>query len=149
MKLGEFIRGELVLPELAAGTKKDVLEEMLAPVAGVIDGFDPGKALDVLLERERLGTTGIGDRIAIPHGKLDSLEEVLIVVGRHREGVDFEALDFKPCSIFFLVLAPDQVAGMHLRILAHISRLLKDQGFRDAFMNAPDSEALFKIVSSQ
>ncbi|NJB66715.1 PTS system nitrogen regulatory IIA component [Desulfobaculum xiamenense] len=108
--------------------------------------IDVEAAHKVLLEREALGTTGIGEGIAIPHGKLDALEDIVLVVGRSAEGVEFDALDFRPCHIFFLVLAPEKVAGMHLRILAHISRMLKDDAFRKAFLCAEGREGLAKLL---
>ena len=147
MRLGEFLDKDLVLADLNAKGKSEVLAELIRPVVGKLESFDQDKALKVLLERESLGTTGIGEGIAIPHGKLDSVDRILLVVGRSVEGVEFDALDFKPCTIFFLVLAPEQVAGMHLRVLAHISRLLKDEGFRREFLSAPDKEALWKLLS--
>jgi PTS system nitrogen regulatory IIA component len=146
MKLEDFLDDELVLPELQARTKHEVLAELIAPLGRVRPEIDPDKALRVLLDREGLGTTGIGDAIAIPHGKLTSLDRIVLVVGRSRGGVDFDALDFKPCRIFFLVLAPEQVAGMHLRILAHISRTLKDEGFRKSFLDAPGREELRQLL---
>ncbi len=100
------------------------------------------------MDREDLGTTGIGDGVAIPHGKMESLKEIVIVAGRSRGGVDFESLDHKPCRIFFLVLAPEHVAGMHLRILAQISRLLSDEGFRGSFLEAQDRESLWRVLTS-
>lgn len=147
MKLGDYLDNELVLPELEAKTKPDVLAELIEPIGRKIPGFDVDKAHKVLLEREYLGTTGIGDGVAIPHGKLESLDDIILVVGRSRDGVDFEALDFKHCNIFFLVLAPEQVAGIHLRILAHISRLLKDDHFRQAFMAADDKDSLWNLLA--
>ena len=147
MKLEEYLDKELVIPQLTARTKPEVLAELVAPIAKVKPGFDAEVALNVLLERENLGTTGIGENVAIPHGKLEQLDEILLVVGRSEGGVEFDALDFKPCSIFFLVLAPEQVAGMHLRILAHISRLLKDESFRQSFMAADTREALWTLMA--
>jgi len=148
MRLGEYLRKDFVLEDLLAGGKPEVLAELVAPVAGAFPEVDPAKALRVLMDRENLGTTGIGDSVAIPHGKMDSLKEIVIVAGRSRQGIDFEALDHKPCRIFFLVLAPEHVAGMHLRILAQISRLLSDEGFRRSFLDAPDHEGLWKVLSS-
>ncbi len=147
MKLEEYLDRDFVLPALQSKTKSEVLEELIAPIGKKLAGFDLAKAHKVLLEREYLGTTGIGDGVAIPHGKLDSLSDIILVVGRSKEGVDFESLDFKLCNIFFLVLAPEQVAGVHLRILAHISRLLKDENFRTTFVSAPDQEALWQLLS--
>lgn len=148
MRLDEYLDLDLVLPELAASTKSEVLREMTGAIAARHSHLDAGLALSVLLDREGLGTTGIGDGVAIPHGKLAALENIILLVGRSRAGVDFESLDFKPCHIFFLVLAPEQMTGMHLRILAHISRLIKDDSFRSDFFDAPDREALLKLLQS-
>lgn len=148
MRLGEYLRKDFVLENLQAEAKPDVLAELVAPVSAAFPEVAPDKALGVLMDRESLGTTGIGDGVAIPHGKMESLKEIVIVAGRSLKGVDFEALDHKDCRIFFLVLAPEHVAGMHLRILAQISRLLSDESFRGAFLEAPDKEALWKVLSS-
>lgn len=148
MRLDEYLHRELVLPDLQATTKAAVLEEMTAALAAHDSGVDAKKALAVLLDRESLGTTGIGDGVAIPHGKLGGLDHIIVCVGRSSRGVDFAALDFKPCSIFFLVLAPEQVTGMHLRILAHISRLLKDDSFRREFEDARDRDSIYALLQS-
>lgn len=146
MRLSEYLEPELVLPDMKAANKAEALAELIAPLAGRITGFDRDQAVTVLMERESLGTTGIGDGIAIPHGKLAGLDRIVVVAGRSIQGVDFEALDFKPCHIFFLVLAPEQVTGLHLRILAHISRLLKDEVFRRSFLSAKSGEALWNLL---
>lgn len=146
MQIGDYLRRELVLPDLEASTKSEVLAELIGPVGGQYPEVELEKAHQVLLEREQLGTTGIGDGVAIPHGKLVGLDKIILVVGRSRSGVRFEALDSKPCTIFFLVLAPEQAAGMHLRILAHISRLLKDENFRRSFLSAPGRDELFSLL---
>jgi PTS system nitrogen regulatory IIA component len=148
MKLSDYLAKELILPELESETKSDVLNELVAPLGVQYPEMDTDHAVRVLLDRERLGSTGIGDGIAIPHGKLEDLEKVIVVVGRSRNGVEFEALDHSPCTIFFLVLAPEQVAGMHLRVLAQISRLLKDEEFRKAFLTADDLEGLWTLLKS-
>jgi len=148
MRLDEYLDRDLVLPELSASTKPDVLREMTAAIAARHPHLDAGLALAVLLDREGLGTTGIGDGVAIPHGKLPALANIIVLVGRSKQGVDFEALDFKPCSIFFLVLAPEQMTGIHLRILAHISRLIKDDSFRKEFFEAEDRDALYRLLQS-
>ena len=146
MKLGDYLEKDLVLPDLASDNKSGVLEELVAQLGAKYPEMDTDLAVRVLLEREKLGTTGIGDGIAIPHGKLESLEKVIVVVGRSVSGVDFEALDHKSCSIFFLVLAPEQVAGMHLRILAQISRVLKDENFRNRFMDVDGLDGLWTLL---
>jgi len=144
MKLGDYLEKELVLPALTSASKAEVLAELASALKSGTPSFDLDHAVNVLLEREKLGTTGIGDGIAIPHGKLEDLDKIRVVVGRSVEGIDFEALDFKPCHIFFLVLAPEQVAGLHLRLLAQISRLLKDENFRKEFLEAEDDGTLWK-----
>lgn len=148
MKLGDYLEENCVLADLAATNKEQVLKELIAPIQAGNDDLDTDQAVRVLLEREALGTTGIGDGIAIPHGKLESLDKIVVVVGRSAAGVDFEALDFKPCHIFFLVMAPEQVAGLHLRLLAQISRLLKDEHFRQAFLTADGNEALWALLKN-
>jgi len=148
MKLSDFLDRDLVLPELAARTKTEVLSELVAALGRKLPDLDEEKTLQVLLEREHLGTTGIGEGVAIPHGKMEDLQEIILVVGRSKRGVDFDALDFKPCTIFFLVLAPEQVAGTHLRILATISRLLRDESFRRSFHAAADRDELWRLLAS-
>jgi PTS system nitrogen regulatory IIA component len=148
MRLGEYLRKDFVLDDLKASDKPEVLAELVSPVAQAFPDLSPEKALRVLMDRENLGTTGIGDGVAIPHGKMELLKEIVIVAGRSREGVEFESLDHKPCRIFFLVLAPEHVAGMHLRILAQISRLLSDEGFRGSFLEAQDRESLWRVLTS-
>ena len=146
MKLADFLDDDCVIADVQARTKKEVLAELIQPITRKRPKMDLDKVLSVLLDREVLGTTGIGDGIAIPHGKLEGLDEVVLVAGRSLAGIDFQALDHKPCHIFFLVLAPEKVAGMHLRILAHISRLLQDASFRQAFLEASDQTTLCSLL---
>jgi PTS system nitrogen regulatory IIA component len=148
MKLSDYLERGLILPDLAARTKSEVLAELVEPLAEAVPGLDLERARKVLAEREGLGTTGIGDGVAIPHGKMDSLEKITVVVGRSRGGVEYEALDHKPCAIFFLVLAPEQVTSLHLRILAHVSRLLRDDNFRRAFLEADGADGLWSLLKA-
>ncbi|MFO8032907.1 MAG: PTS sugar transporter subunit IIA [Desulfohalobiaceae bacterium] len=146
MQLADYLDRDLILPDLKAANKPDVLYELLKPLEGKLQALDVEKAHAVLMERENLGSTGIGDGVAIPHGKMDELEDIVLIVGRSLQGVEFTALDNKSCYIFFLVLAPEHVAGQHLRILAHVSRLLKDPGFRQTFMEARGAKALWNLL---
>jgi PTS system nitrogen regulatory IIA component len=149
MKISEILDRDLLIPNLESKNKKGVLEEL----AGVL--VDQGKLLDlervveVLLDREKLGSTGIGDGIAIPHGKIRDLGGVVASFGRSQEGVDFESIDQKPTHLFFLLVAPENSAGMHLKALARISRLLKDPTFRKKLMEAGDKDELFQIISEE
>ncbi|MCF8085846.1 MAG: PTS sugar transporter subunit IIA [Desulfohalobiaceae bacterium] len=148
MQLADYLDKDLILPDLKSDTKPEVLEELLAPLQEKVRELDLNKARDILLEREKLGSTGIGNGVAIPHGKMEELESIVLAVGRSLQGVDFDALDQEPCTIFFLVLAPENVAGTHLRLLAHISRLLKDPEFQGSFMEARGWEGLFRLLDS-
>jgi PTS system nitrogen regulatory IIA component len=148
MKLAEYLDKHLIIPDLAARTKKEALAELVSPLPARFPGVDPERITQVLMDREMLGTTGIGDGIAIPHGKLDSLDRVMVIVGRSHQGVDFASLDHKPATIFFAVLAPSSVVGLHLKILATISRLLKDNAFRQAFAEAADGDGLWRLLQS-
>ncbi len=147
MKLGSYLDKDLVAPELSARTKFEVLAELVEVLSRKLPNLDPKTAHRVLLEREGLGTTGIGDGVAIPHGKMADLKQIVLAVGRSKEGVEFDSLDFKPCFIFFLVLTPERTAGTHLRILANISRLLKDDDFRASFMGANSHEELWRLLA--
>ncbi|HKK33500.1 MAG TPA: PTS sugar transporter subunit IIA [Desulfomicrobiaceae bacterium] len=146
MKILDFLDKESVFAELKGANKSDVLMELVRPLHKKWPSLDPERVHEVLLEREQLGSTGIGDGIAIPHGKLEGVDDVCLVVGRSAAGVDFESLDHQPAHIFFLVLAPENVAGKHLRILARISRLLQDQSFRDSFMQAAGNDELWALL---
>lgn len=146
MNITDNLAKDLVVYELEASDKSDVLKEMVSTLKDAGLEVDVENALKVLNDREKLGTTGIGDGIAIPHGKLECLEEIVVVVGRSTEGVDFESLDMQPCKIFFMVLAPEQGAGAHLKVLAQISRQLKDEAFRQAFIDTGDRQELLKLL---
>jgi PTS system nitrogen regulatory IIA component len=146
MKLAEYLEQNLIAPDLKAANKSEVLAELIELVKNKYPELDSEEAFRVLMEREQLGTTGIGDGVAIPHGKLRSLEQIVVVCGRSLSGVEFEALDHSPCSIFFLVLAPEQSAGLHLRLLALISRLLKSPEFRQSFIEAEDRDGVWRLL---
>lgn len=135
MKILDYINEQTVLTDLISGDKKGVIDELAQPVAE-LTGLDHREIVRVLIERERLGSTGIGEGIAIPHGKINGLESLVLGFGLSRKGVNFDALDGKPTHIFFLLLSPDNSTGIHLRILARISKLLKEASFKEKLMQA-------------
>ena len=102
--------------------------------------------VEVLLERERLGSTGIGGGIGIPHGKSKELDRLVIGFGRSRDGIDFESMDNKPTYLFFLIITPDNSTSLHLKVLARVSRLLKDEAFKDGLLNAADSKEIYDLI---
>ncbi|MFP4083345.1 MAG: PTS sugar transporter subunit IIA [Desulfonatronovibrio sp.] len=148
MNLAQYIHKDQIMPKLSARTKNEVLAELIDPLVSKHPSLARDNVFEVLLTRENLGTTGIGDGVAIPHGKIEGLDQVLIAVGRSIEGLDFATLDHKPAHIFFLVLAPEKSAGKHLKVLAYISRLLQDPSFKESFMYAENREELWDLITS-
>ena len=149
MKISEILNEDLLISNLQSKNKKGVLEELAGVLVAQRKLPDLEKVVEVLLDREKLGSTGIGDGIAIPHGKIKDLEGVVASFGRSRGGVDFESIDQKPTHLFFLLVAPENSAGIHLKALARISRLLKDPSFRKRLMEAESKEQLFQIISEE
>jgi len=149
MKITEILPEALVIPALTGKSKEEVLRELATAMAAQHPDIDANRLVDVLWERERLGSTAIGDGIAIPHGKLPGLKTVLGAFGRHPQGVDFQSLDGKPTRLLFLLVAPEDSVGQHLKALARVSRLLKDPAFRSQLMNAPDRGELFRCIREE
>jgi PTS system nitrogen regulatory IIA component len=149
MKITEMLRQEFVVEALKARNKHDALVELAGVFARGEIEVDPEAMLHVLLERERLGSTGIGDGIAIPHGKVSGLDQIVVSFGRSREGIEFEAMDGKPVHLFFLLMAPENSTGLHLKVLARISRMLRDPGFRKDLLDAKKHEELFGIIAKK
>jgi len=146
MKLSEIFKPQFIIANLKAHDKKGVLEELSQVITEQETSLNKGNLLQVLLERERLGSTGIGDGIALPHGKLKGLNKLLISFGRSIDGLNFDSIDEQPAYLFFLLLAPENSAGMHLKSLAKISRMLKDGNFRRRLMGAKSREEIYEIV---
>jgi len=149
MKISEILHKDLLIPQLQSKNKKGVLEELAGALVNQGKLPDLEQVVEVLLDREKLGSTGIGEGIAIPHGKIKGLEQVVASFGRSREGIDFESIDQKPTHLFFLLVAPENSAGIHLKALARISRLLKDSNFRRRLMEAETADELFQIISEE
>ena len=146
MRLSDILKPELVVPDLNAQDKKGVLEELAQIITQQEPSLSKGSLLQVLLERERLGSTGIGDGIALPHGKLKELDHLCISFGRSAKGLDFDSIDEKPAYVFFLLLAPENSAGVHLKALAKISRMLKDGNFRRRLMGAQSGQEIYEMI---
>jgi PTS system nitrogen regulatory IIA component len=149
MKIIDLLRPDYILGALQSDKKRDVLLELLAPFLKRYPNLDAETALSVLMEREKLGSTGIGEGIAIPHGKLAGLDDLVVCFGKSAAGIDFNAMDGKPVHLFFLLLAPENSAGQHLKTLAKISRMLKDSRFRTKLIDAKSGDEIFKIIAEQ
>ena len=146
MKLSEIITPERIIPELKAKDKASVLEELAEVVCRGEPGVDKDALVKVLLERERLGSTGIGDGVAIPHGKLGGVTQPIISFGRSKTGLDFDSMDTQPVHLFFLLVAPENSAGAHLKVLAKIAKMLKNSGFRKKLMEAEGRQELYEVI---
>jgi nitrogen PTS system EIIA component len=148
MKILDVLDKGSVIAELTSRTKKEVLEELAAPVARLAK-TELHDVVDVLLERERLGSTGIGGGIGIPHGKLKHLDQLIIAFGLSRRGVDFESLDGEPTRIFFLLMTPENSTGLHLKLLARISRILKNEPFKERLLQAKTADEIYGIIKEE
>ncbi len=149
MKIQEIVPPEAILDDLRADTKEGVLRELSEVIAKSVPKLSVESLAAILMERESLGSTGIGDGVAIPHGKVAGIERLVAAFGRSRNGVQFHSLDGKPAHLFFLIMAPENSAGMHLKALARISRLLKDERFRRSLLEAAGVDELRKILREE
>jgi PTS system nitrogen regulatory IIA component len=149
VKITDFLTVQTIIPTLASRDKNAALEEMTEGLVSYHRHLDKQKVLTVLLEREKISTTAIGEGVAIPHGKLPGVERVLGAFARSPQGVDFASLDGGPTHLFFVLVAPENAAADHLKALARISRLLKDGNFRRRLMEGQTSRELFQIIAEE
>ncbi|MCX5711250.1 MAG: PTS sugar transporter subunit IIA [Candidatus Omnitrophica bacterium] len=147
----DFLSKKAIAIDLKSSKKEEVIKELVDVLiaAGEIEKRCKNKLIDALMARESLGSTAIGQGIAIPHAKSDCVEKLLGAFGLSKKGVDFDSLDGEPAHIFFLLVAPQDSAGPHLKALARISRLLKDKYFRDSLRAATDEKTIIKIISAE
>ena len=149
MRLIDILTQDCIVPDLKGRVKREVLEEMAAEVTFKFAGLNKERLLEVILERERLGSTGIGYGVAIPHARLKGLNSVIILFGRSLSGVEFQALDERPAHLFFLIVAPEDSTTAHIKILARISRLLQDAVLRNRLMVASTQEEIYSIIAEE
>ena len=149
MRLHQIFKNNFLSENLTSNTKDEVLAELVGCLKNGGLKMDSAAAVAVLMQREKLGSTGIGDGVAIPHGKLENLDELVVAFGRSKKGIDFDAIDGKPVNLFFLLFAPENSAGQHLKTLAKISKMLKMPNFRKKLMEARDKNDLYKVIIEQ
>jgi len=151
MKIMDFLSKKSILAELKSTKKEDVIKELvdLLISSGEVDKSSRAKVMDALTERESLGSTAIGQGIAIPHAKTDCVGKLVGAFALSKKGVDFDSLDGEPVYIFFLLLAAQDSAGPHLKALARISRLFKDKYFRDNLRSCADEKAIIEVISQE
>lgn len=149
MKIVEFLNEKAITANLKATTKEAALRELvdlLAKAEGIKNKED---LLKVLMNRESLGSTGIGQGVGIPHAKTNTVKKLVAALGISETGVNFDALDGEPVHIFFLLVAPEDSAGPHLKGLARISRLLKDKFFRESLKQLKEDKAILKLIKEE
>jgi PTS system nitrogen regulatory IIA component len=147
MRIADLLAPDAVL-ELTGTTPAAVLAELAAPVARAHQ-LDPQQLAGALAERERLGSTGVGEGVAIPHARVRGLPGLAACLGRARQGLDFKALDGKPARLFLALFAPESSAGTHLQALARVSRIFKSPTFREQALAAPDAAALRRLLAEE
>ena len=146
MNIVELLDPAAVESDIRSVTKDEVLAEMTDVLLRSAEQLDRDDVLSVLKERERLGSTGIGEGVAIPHGKLKNIDQLILAFGRSDKGVDFDSMDGTPAHLFFLLLAPEESISVHLKTLARISKLLKDTQVRDQLLMAGSSDEIYEII---
>jgi PTS system nitrogen regulatory IIA component len=146
MKMSEIIEEENIIPDLKAKDKNGVLEELAEVVSSRDPSINKRDLVKVLIERERLGSTGIGDGVAIPHGKMNGIKHPLISFGRSNKGLDFDSMDGQTAYLFFLLVAPENSSSVHLQVLAKIAKILKNSAIRKNLMEARTKEEIYQMI---
>jgi len=149
MKLIDILTESSIVADLQAKTKAEALDVLVDAMTKTHKTLNKSDILQVLLEREKLGSTGIGDGVAIPHGKSIALTQIVSGFGLAKRGIDFDSLDGKPAHLFFLLVAPEDSAGAHLKMLARISRMLKNLEFRKRLLGANSQHEIYQIISEE
>jgi PTS system nitrogen regulatory IIA component len=148
MKISDMLERQAVLAELHGTTKPDLLRELCHPLAELHPSLSEDRLVQTLLDRERLGSTGLAEGVAIPHGKLKGLDKLIASFGRATAGVDFDSLDKEPTYLFFTIFAPEASSGDHLRALARVSRMLRDPQFRARVLAAPVDQ-IYDLITEE
>jgi nitrogen PTS system EIIA component len=149
MKVIDFLKPDRIVANISARTKPGVLAELAQHMAAHQPGVDAESLRKVLEERELLASTAIGDGIAIPHGKLDAVGQLVGALGRSIDGIDFESIDGKPTHLIFMLVAPASSTGVHLKALARLSRLFRDAEFRKRLLAAPTDADMYKVIADE
>ena len=146
MRIDDILKKDSIIADLVGTNKEEVLREVtdFLQSQGLIKNKE--SLLNTLIEREKLGSTGIGENVAIPHGKSDELSKIITVFARSLKGVDFEALDQKPVHFVCMVIAPSNSTGQHLKTLARISRIFKNQNLRDGILKLQNADQIYSLL---
>jgi PTS system nitrogen regulatory IIA component len=146
MRISEFLKADAIVPELVARSKVDIIRELSSALAKSNPQINALRLANVLEERERVNSTGVGEGVAIPHGKLSELSTLTASFGVSHAGIDFESHDKKPTFLFFALVAPENSAGLHLKALARISRLFRNASFRESILQAKGAQEIYALI---
>jgi nitrogen PTS system EIIA component len=149
MKISDMLERQAVLAELRGTSKPELLRELCHPLAQLHASFSEDRLVQTLLDRERLGSTGLAEGVAIPHGKLKGLDRLIGSFGRTVAGVDFDSLDKQPTHLFFTIFAPEASSGDHLRALARVSRMLRNADFRARVLAAGNADQIYDLITEE
>lgn len=151
MKIADFLREEQILPDLASADKAGALAEICSALVRATPalGVEQARLSAVLLEREKLGSTGVGEGVAIPHGKLAGVSGLVAAFARSVRGVEFQSIDGRPAHLFFVLFAPENGAGIHLKALARVSRVFRNPNLRKAILEASGPQAVYQLISEE
>ena len=149
MKITDILKKEYIIEDLVSSDKESTLDELSSFLKG--KGMIPNKETlqSALMQREALGSTGIGENVAIPHAKINEIDQIITVFGRSIKGIEFDSLDKKPVHFIYLVLAPMNSSGQHLKVLARISRLLKNKSLRESIIRATEANQIYAIIADE
>ena len=146
MKISDILKKEHIIKELNSCDKKNVLDELSSFLEDEGEITSKENLLAALIGREKLGSTGIGENVAIPHAKISEIDKIITVFGRSKNGVEFESFDQKPVNFIFLVMAPENSTGQHLKVLARISRLFKNPSLRESVLRTNEADQIYSIL---
>lgn len=149
MKIMDILVRDAVILDVESDAKEALLAEMARALAKSVPSLDPDRLLHVLLEREALQSTGIGEGVAIPHGKMPGLGQLVASFARSRRGLDFDSIDGQPTYLFFLLVVPEHSGGAHLKALARISRFFRDASFRQKLVEAESLDEVFAAIEAE
>ena len=149
MKITDILVRQASILDLKSTSKDDLLQEMATALAGAEPALEEKALLGVLREREALQSTGIGEGVAIPHGKVKNLDHLVASFARSTQGVDFDSIDGQPTQLLFLLVVPEQSGGQHLKALARISRFFRDASFRAKLLGAEDLDEIFRAIEEE
>jgi nitrogen PTS system EIIA component len=149
MKILDFLDKDSIAANIKSTKKEDVIKELVGLLSNNHPIKDKASLIKTLMNRESLGSTGIGQGVGIPHAKSNCVKELVAALGISKDGVDFDSLDGEPTNIFMLLVAPEDAAGPHLKALAKISRMFKDRFVRDSLISAKDEKSIYNIIAHE